>query len=156
MSPRVITALAILLAWAVAGCGATVSTRTPSLAGVPLVAGAHVFAHMTRCDRGANAYCAVQLVVTDPSYSSSGALLTSERQHLKALGWGLTYADTGDERGAESPGHKLRLVLATAALDLKGVDLGWIRRSRMIARAMAETMFDRVSALSLMLESGSS
>jgi hypothetical protein len=147
---------ALATALAAAGCGSSVQSRIPSLAAVPLVPGSQVLAHETRCDRGANPYCAVQLVVAGRGYTSSAALLVGERRHLKALGWSLTNADTGDERAAESPGHKLRLTFATAARDLKDVDLGWVRRSRTIARTLAETMFDRVSALSLMLESGSS
>lgn len=149
------TAPAISLAALAAGCGASAPGRTPSVSSVPLVAGTRVVAHQTRCDRGANPYCAVQLVVVGPRDRSSAGLLVRERQYLRSLGWGFTFANTGDERAAESPGHKLRLIYATAAYDLKDVDQGWIRRSRMIARAMAETMFDRIPALSLMLESGS-
>jgi hypothetical protein len=141
---------------ALAGCGVSASGRSPTLAGVPLTGGTRIIAHQTRCDQGANPYCAIQLVVVGRRYSSSQALLNSERTHLKRLGWGLVNADTADEHAAESPGHKLRLVFATAALDLKDVDLGWIHRSRTIALVLAQTMFDRVASLSLMLETGSS
>jgi hypothetical protein len=143
-------------ALALAGCGQSSSASTPQLSNIPLARGAKVVAQNRRCDRGANPYCAVQLVVTGPRYGSSGALLVAERRRLKALGWGITFAETGDERGAESPGQKLRLIYAAAAYDLKDVDLGWVRRARPIARAMAQTMFDRVPALSLMEEPGSS
>jgi hypothetical protein len=147
-------ALAALgLVLSLAGCGQSAQSRTPSVAAVPLPARARVLAHVTRCDPGANQYCAVQLVVVG-RYSSSDALLRSEREDLQSLGWGLVNAPTGVEHAAESPGHKLHLVFATAALDLRGVDLGWATRSPAIARVLSQTMFNRQSALSLMLESG--
>lgn len=147
-------AAALALALTAAGCGSSAQSRAPSVAGVPLTAGARVLAHVTRCDPGANQYCAVQLVVVG-RYGSSDELLRSERRHLQALGWGLVNAQTGDEHAAESPGHHFHIVFATAALDLKDVDLGWVKRSRMIARVLSQTMIDRRSALSVMLESGS-
>jgi hypothetical protein len=144
------TVAVILLA---AGCGQSSRVRSPSVDRVPLVPRTRVFAHVIRCDPGANRYCAVQLVVVG-RYGSSDALLKSERKYLQSLGWGLVNAATGDEHAAESPGHRFHIVFATAALDLKDWDLGWIKRSRMIARAMSQTMINRQSALSLMLESG--
>lgn len=149
-------ATAITAALCVAGCGSSVISRVPSVGAVPLIPRTRTLIHQTRCDRGANAYCAVQLVVVGRGYSSSGAMLGAERQHLVALGWSLTHTNTGVERAAESPGHKLRLTFAAAFLDLKGIDIGWVQRSRTIGRVLAETMFDRMPALSLMLESGSS
>src|SRR5262249_5973657 len=128
---------------------------SPTLAGIPLVPGTHVVFHVRRCDRGANPYCAVQVVAVNPHSQSSAALLASERQHLKALGWTLTEADTGDETAAESPGHKLRLIYTTAALDLKDADLGWIHRAPRISLALSGVMFDREPAISLMLQTGS-
>lgn len=144
------------LGLAMAGCGQVSASRTPNLAGVPLTAGAQVLASVRRCDRGANAYCSLQLVVADPQYRNSVDLLRSERDHLKALGWTTANADNGDEHAADSPRHRLHLLYATAALDLKGLDLGWIQRAPLITRTLARTMFDRTSALSLMLETGSS
>jgi hypothetical protein len=149
-------AVALTTAAAIGGCGSSTQTRMPTLAAVPLTGGARVIAHQTRCDRGANAYCAIQLVVVGHRYSSSGALMSRERQYLKSLGWGITFAQTGPERAAESPGHKLRLTFAPASYDLQAVDLGWIQRAPDISRALSQTMFSRQSALSLMLESGSS
>jgi hypothetical protein len=148
-----IAGLALALILTVAGCGQSPSSRSPSLGHVPLVPRTRVFAHVTRCDPGANRYCALQLVVVGP-YGSSEDLLTSERKYLQSLGWGLVNAQTGDEHAAESPGHRFHIVLATAALDLKDWDLGWIKRSRTIARALSQTMIHRQSALSVMLESG--
>lgn len=135
------------------GCGGT--SKGPNLSGVPLTPGSHVVKHVRRCDRGSNPYCALQLVVVNKRAPSSAALLASERRHLHALGWTLTDADNGDESAAESPGHKLRLTYSTAALDLKDLDLGWIKRAPKIGLALSRVMFDRQPAISLMLQSGS-
>lgn len=152
--------VAVLLALGVGvllvGCGSAATSRAPGLAGVPLTDGARVLASIRRCDRGASPFCAVQLVVADARYRNSTDLLHGERDRLRALGWTSANADNGDEHAAESPGHRLRLTYATAALDLKGIDLGWIQRARVIAHTLSRAMFDRASALSLMLETGSS
>jgi hypothetical protein len=146
--------VSLAVALVAVGCGSS-GSRGPSLSGVPLTPGMQVIQHVRRCDPGANAYCAVQLVVVSNRARSSSALLDAERRHLKSLGWTLTEADTADETAADSPGHKLRLTYAMAALDLKDVDLGWIKRSPQIARALSRAMFDRASSISLMLQSGS-
>jgi hypothetical protein len=148
--------VSIALAALAAGCGTSNSSRNPNPAGVPITTGARVVTRVHRCDRGVNPYCAVQMVVVGDRYSSSTALLDAERQHLLASGWTLADAQTGDEGGADSPGHKLRLTIATAALDLKDLDLGWIQRAPVIGRSLSRTMFARQSALSLMLETGDS
>jgi hypothetical protein len=154
MPARAFTAMATLaLVLAAAGCGQSAQSRSPSVARVPLVPRTRVFAHVTRCDPGANSYCAVQLVIVG-RYASAELLLRRERKYLQSLGWGLVNAQTGDEHAAESPGHRFHLVFATAALDLKDWDLGWIKRSRQIARALSQTMINRQPALSVMLESG--
>ena len=118
--------------------------------------GTRILTSVRRCDRGANAYCALQLVVVAGRFTDSTALLHSERDHLKSLGWAIANADTGDEHAADSPRHRLHLLYATAALDLKDLDLGYIQRAPTIGRALSQTMFDRTPALSLMLETGSS
>ncbi len=115
-----------------------------------------MLASVRRCDRGSNAFCALQLVVSDAGFANSTELLRSERDHLKALGWSIANADNGNEHAADSPHHRLHLLYATAALDLVGWDLGWIQRAPVIPRTLSRTMFDRVPALSLMLETGSS
>jgi hypothetical protein len=154
---RVWSASALLaMALAVAGCGQSAQSRSPDLASVPLAGGARVVAHIRRCDRGADPYCAVQAVVVGGRYRSSTALLSRERRHLHSLGWTQAIGDSGLELAADSPGHKLRLIYATAAADLQGVDLGWIQRSRLITLALSRLMFDRASAISVMLETGSS
>jgi hypothetical protein len=142
-------------ALAIAGCGQSTSGKVPNFAQVPLVRGARVLVTTPRCDRGANAFCAVQLVVVDLRFSGSTELMRSERKVLEKSGWSISDGDISDEKSAESPGHKLRLTYATASGDLKGIDLGWIRRSRMVALALSRTMFARASAISLMLEMGS-
>jgi hypothetical protein len=142
-------------ALALAGCGQSGSGKVPSVAQVPLVPGARVLVMTPRCDRGANAFCAVQLVVVDPRLGGSTELMRSERKVLERRGWSISDGDISDEKSAESPGHKLRLTYATASGDLKGIDLGWIRRSRVVALALSRTMFARASAISLMLETGS-
>ena len=120
-----IAAVLSALGAGIAGCGdATGAGAMPDLAGVPLVPGSNVLASVRRCDRGSNPYCAVQLVISAGRYADSLALLHSERDHLKALGWTIANADTGDEHAADSPRHKLHLLYATAALDLKDLDLG--------------------------------
>jgi hypothetical protein len=143
------------MALAVAGCGGGSPANSPNVDKVPLTAGTQVVSHVRRCDRGAHPYCAVQLVAVNRHASNSAALLASERQHLKSLGWTLTEADTGDETAADSPGHKLRLIYTTAALDLKDADLGWIHRAPKISLALSRVMFDRQPAISLMLQTGS-
>jgi hypothetical protein len=146
-------ASAVVVAAVLAGCGQTRPGAVPSIAHVPLVRGVKVLAMTRLCDHGANAFCAVQLVVADSRYDSSGALMLGERKELKKRGWSIYDGDIGN--AAESPGHKLRLTYGTAAVDLRGVDLALIKRSRKITLALSRSMFDRAPAISLMLETGS-
>jgi hypothetical protein len=153
-SATVLTLLAVVVG--LAGCGKAGARRSPSLSRVPLAGGTRIVAHARSCDHGANAYCAVQAVIVGAGYRSSAALLAGEEQHLRTLGWTDTVGDTPKERSADSPGHRLRLSVALAADDLQSWDLGSLKRRPAIARALAETMFRRVPALSLMLLTGSS
>ena len=146
----------IAMALMLCACGHAGAGHPPAVSDVPLVAGAQIVSSAQQCDRGANPYCALELVVVDPRYRSSGDLLTSEHRHLKASGWTETGGDTGQELAANSPTHPLRLTFATAVGDLRGVDLGWIQRSRRTALALSREIFDRASAISLMLETNSS
>jgi hypothetical protein len=139
-----------------AGCGGSSTAKMPDLTSVPMISGMRVVAHTRRCDRGVNPYCAVQVVVVADRSPSSTRLLDDEAKHLASLGWTQTNGDTGDESGADSPGHKLRLTYATAASDLEGVDLGWIKRAPSITHTLSRVMFDRAPAISFMLETGSS
>ena len=108
------------------------------------------------CDRGANSYCSLQVVLVGRRGQSSAALRTTYGQRLRALGWTTTRGADGNETGADSPGHELRLTFATAYEDLLGVDSNWIQRTATISHALSSTMFDRTPALSVMLLSGSS
>ena len=139
----------------VAGCGQSGSGNGPDLSRLPLVSGIRIVAQARQCDRGANAFCAVEIVILGPHFRSSTALLRAEHRLLKQRGWFGTGGDTSDEKAADSPGHKLRVTYATAYGDLKGIDLGWIKRSRRITLTLSDALFERYSALSLMLEGGS-
>ncbi len=139
---------------ALAGCGRQSSQKTPSLAALPLVSGARITAQVRRCDAGASSYCGLELVVVAPRYRSSTDLLSSEHRLLHQLGWAGANADTGEQRAAESPGHKLRVTYATALGDLIGWDERWIKRPYPIALALDRELIDRVPAMSIMLEVG--
>jgi hypothetical protein len=140
----------------VAGCGQSSGSRKLPVDGVPLANGARVVARAHSCDRGAHAYCALQLVVVGSRFRSSVDLLTSEESRLRKLGWTSTVGDTPKERSSDSPGHRLRLSLGLAPDDLLSWDQGQIKRRPGIARALARALFTREPALSLMLQTGSS
>lgn len=146
--------VALLLVIAVTACGGSSKQHVPDLSKVPLVPGAKVVAKVQRCDPGASAYCAIQLVVIDSRYRSSTDLLLSERAHLHAKGWTGANGDVGPESAADSPGHKLHLTYAPANNELLSWDAGWIKRAYPIVRALSNTIFDHQPALSLMLEVG--
>jgi hypothetical protein len=146
---------ALVAALAVAGCGQPSGGGHPALGTVPLAPGLRVVADSHRCDRGANPYCAEQVVVVGRAGSSS-ALVAREKSRLKALGWSASQGDTGKEQAADSPGHALRLTYAGAQDDLQAYDMGWIHRAPSIVRALSRTMFERTPALSLMLQTGPS
>ena len=151
-----VTGLLAASCLAVAGCGAGANSRAVGLTNVPLPSGAQIVTHVRSCDRGANPYCAEQLVVVGPRYESSAALLAGEKHLLAQRGWSSTAGADGLERGADSPGHELRLTYATPYQDLLGIDSSWIQRSPPIAHALSTAMFDRASAISVMLVRGSS
>jgi hypothetical protein len=155
MRPRFLLA-AIVVATVVAGCGRSGGDRRLSLDGVPLLGGERVVARAHSCDRGAHPYCSLQLVVIGPGYRSATDLLAAHVDRLKALGWTSTAGDTPKERSSDSPGHRLRLSLGRAFDDMLSWDQTQIRRRPAIARALSRTMFERVPALSLMLQTGSS
>jgi hypothetical protein len=141
---------------ALTSCGATSNRRDLGLINVPLPRGATVLTHVHVCDRGANAYCAEQLVVVGPGYLTSADLLNTENHQLRKLGWTVSRGQTGKQLAAESPGHELRITYNTAYNDLLAIDSGWIQRSAPIGRALSSVLFDRSSAISLMLLRGSS
>ena len=151
---RVVVAVA-LAACALAGCGGNGGDRTPALGKLPLAPGSRIVTQARQCDAGANAYCAVELVVVDPAWHDSGSLVFAEKRMLARYGWIEDRGINGDEHAAESPGDKLRVTYATAYGDLKDIELGWIKRSHAISVALSHTLFDRSAAMSVMLEIGS-
>ncbi|MDQ6819842.1 MAG: hypothetical protein M3076_05790 [Actinomycetota bacterium] len=151
-APRLGAALASLVV--ITGCGSSGPTHNPDPSALPLVDGASIVARHRQCDPGANAFCAIELVIVAPRYHSSMELLQSEKRHLKSVGWTGTGGDANQERAADSPGHKLRATYATAQDELLDNDLGWIQRPRQITLALSHTVFNRTSALAVMLEPG--
>ncbi len=123
---------------------------------MPLVAGSRIVQQFRRCDHGANAFCAVDLVVTNRWYDSSDLLAQDEGHVLRKRGWSLANGDTGLQSAANSPGHKLRLTYATASSDLREIVLGSITRPWPIIYALSNSMFDRAAAMSMRLEVGAS
>ena len=156
MIGRRLVALA-LVAGSLAGCGAaSTAQRTPSVSQLPLVPGSQVVAQVRRCDRGSNAFCAIDLVVRNGRYDSSDVLARDESHVLRKQGWSLADGDTSLQAAANSPGHKLRLTYATAEGDLREIVLGIINRPWPITYALSNAMFDRAAAMSMRLEVGAS
>lgn len=145
----------IALSVALVGCGPGSSTKPPDARQLPLLPGAKIVAQDTQCDRGSNAFCARELVVVDPKFKSSEDFVNAEHDYIHSAGWDGVTADTGDERAAESPGHKLRATYGTAIGDLQGIELGWIHRSRTISKALSRTLFEHSAAISVELDRGS-
>lgn len=145
----------IAVAVAVSGCGGG-GPRHPALSSVPLVAGARVVARADACDQGANAYCALDVVLVNGKYASAQNLVADERRWLKRNGWLRVPAQTGDEIAADSPGARLRVTYTTATLELKDVDLGWIKRPRVIALALSHAIYQGSAAMAMMVVAGPS
>ena len=154
--PKISLALIGSLAVVLGGCGGGGNSASlpRSLSQVPLVPGGQIVARARQCDRGANGFCAVELVLVNRGYSSSGALVTAERSALKRTGWLDASGDFGDEHAADSPGHKLHLTYATALIDLTGVDEEWIKRPRALTLVLSREVFARVPAMTVTLEAG--
>jgi hypothetical protein len=152
-----VSAIGLLaLSVALVGCGPGSATKAPDASQLPLLPGAKIVAHDTQCDRGASGFCALQLVVVDPKFKSSEDFVNAEHDYIHSVGWDGVTADTGDERAAESPGHKLRATYGTAIGDLQGIELGWIHRSHTISKALSRTLFQHSAAMSIELDRGSS
>jgi hypothetical protein len=139
-----------------AGCGQSNSSRALSLDQLPLLPGSKIVARAQQCDKGANAYCALEAVIVDARFKNSQELVDAEHDWVHNAGWNGVTADTGNERAAESPGHRYRVTYATASGDLTGIDLGWIKRSRTIAYALSKSLFAHAPAMSILLETGES
>ena len=136
-----------------AGCGGS-GDRGPSLAGLPLPPGAAVTVSQRTCDRGASAYCSLQLVVVGHHYHTSQQLLRAERRVLRHGHWAHANAPEGLELAADSPSDRLWVTYATAKDDLQAVELGWIKRVRPVTVALSHAMFANTSAMSMLLVLG--
>ncbi|HWD64625.1 MAG TPA: hypothetical protein VG405_05585 [Solirubrobacteraceae bacterium] len=136
-----------------AGCGSS-GDRVPKLKQLPLVPGLHTVVSQRMCDRGRNAYCALELVMQGGAYSSSIGLQRAERLLLKRRGWKKVNAPVGQELAADSPESKLRVTYAAANMELEAVDLGWITRSRRITLTLSKEIFDHHPALAVLLQLG--
>ncbi len=145
--------LSLACAVLLTACGGAV--RRPRVALLPLVPGAHVVTNVRVCDKGAKAYCALQLVVADTRFQSSRQLVLAEQNLLRAHKWTAASAQTADELANESPGNKLRVTYATAFGDLKGIDLGWIGRTQQVQQSLSHQMFAGNAAMSAQLQAGS-
>jgi hypothetical protein len=136
----------------IAGCGS--GDRVPSLGRLPLVARLHAVARQMVCNRGQNAYCALELVLRGTGYSSSIALQRAERLLLKRHGWKKVNAPVGQELAADSPGNGLRVTYAAANMELEAIDLGWVKRSRPITLTLSREIFDHHPAIAVFLQLG--
>jgi hypothetical protein len=154
MWSRTLGLAAAALAVGLGGCGQQAATSSPRLTQLPLVPGASIVTRVNQCDKGKNAFCAIEAVIVDPRFASSVDLVKAERDHLKSSGWMGVAPDDGQQRAAASPGQKFRITYATAAADLLGIDLDWIKRPRPITRRLAHEMFNRSAAMSVLLEAG--
>lgn len=146
--------LLLLAPPALAACGHANASGSLSLQKVPLVSGATIVSRARECDGGKNPYCAVEAVIVDRRFTSSGALTASEDHLLHRRGWKSSAGDDGDEVAADSPGQTLRVTYATAINDLIGIDEKWITRSDSIKTALDQIVFKRQPAMSIMLELG--
>ncbi len=138
----------------VAGCGSGTASSPLRREDIPLVPGVHLVEQARQCDRGANAFCALELVVADPGFRSSGDLVTREGQVLHRFGWTKVPGDSGTESGANSPSQKLHLSYGTALADLIGSGAGWFKRSHAIALALSRELVAKVPAVALTLQTG--
>lgn len=140
------------------GCGTGGASGPLSLNQLPLIQGASVATQARQCDRGANAFCAIEAVIIDPRAHSSGGFVESEHRLLHRLGWTTHAGDDGDEVAADSPGHKLRVTYATTLGDLIGFDENWIKPKRpdqqRIALTLSALYINGTPAMSILLEVG--
>jgi hypothetical protein len=146
--------LALLAGALISGCGA--GDRVPSLKRLPLVQGGRVTTQLRSCNPGANAYCAIELVVVGTNYPSAQALVKAESRLLHRRGWHHANAPVGQEIGATSPGDRLRVTYATASGELEAIDLGWIKRPRALTLTLSRALFAHTSAMAVVLQVGTS
>lgn len=149
---RAVILATALLAVLTAGCGSGRRLNSPSL---PLVSGAHVIYKEKSCDTGKHVFCGVQLVVSAPRFTSSGALVASEARRLQGLGWTLQQGEIDQERSALSPSGRLRIVYASAPQELLAIDFGWTTRSTGLISNLDRLMIHRTPSMLLVLEAAS-
>lgn len=106
------------------------------------------------CDRGTNAYCALELVVVGHGYRSSQEMQRAERLLLKSHGWKRVNAPVGQELAADSPGGRLRVTYATDSQELEAIDLGWVKRPRALSLTLSRELFGHASALAMLVQFG--
>jgi hypothetical protein len=151
-----VLAIAACVAVVVVATGRGGTPRAIGLKDVPVPAGTRVMTKVRSCDRGANPYCSLQVVLVGSAGQTSTALRSAYAKELLKLGWTTTKGPDGNETAADSRGHQLRLTFATAFEDLQGIENNWIQRTAEISHSLSDTMFDRAPALSIMLLRGSS
>lgn len=144
------------VAFAILATGRGGTPRAIGLKNLPTLAGTRVMTQVRSCDRSAHAYCALQVVLVGDRYRTSSALRVAYAARLADLGWSSAKGPVDAETAADSPGHELRLTLATAYAELTDIDVGSVQRTAAISHSLSDTIFDRAPALSLMLMRGSS
>src|SRR6266568_2657202 len=91
-----------VLGLALAGCGGS-GVRSPDPGRMPLVPGSRVVERVRQCDKGTQAYCAIEAVVVDPQLRTSWQLIAAEQRLLAKRRWTPEDAINGDEHAAQSP-----------------------------------------------------
>lgn len=147
--------VALALAAGLASCGGSSTAHAPTLEQLPILPSARIAVQARQCDKGHSAYCAIQLVLVDRTFTDNYEFLLAERGWLHDHGWTGANGDTALESAADSPGHKLHLTYATATDDLQGWAFNWIKRRAAVIYGLSDTVFEGTPALSMMLEVGS-
>src|SRR5579875_3062720 len=142
LAALLVSAAAVLLA----GCGGS----------LPHVPGSRVVERLRSCNRGANAYCAIDMVVENARYPSPPALTQAERVLLRRAGWTVEYADVPAEYALLSPGARLHVTLAPVDHELRAIDLGQVQRPRAFTLALSRALFAHRIAFAVVLELGPS
>lgn len=150
-----IAACAIAVAASLSGCAGDGPQR-PRPSEIPFVGGGRIILTADDCDKGANAYCALDLVFVNRRFGSSQALVVAERQYLLRHGWVAVPAQTGDELAADAPHNRFRITFASPLRDLKDIDLGWIKRPRSIQVALSRAVYEGSPAMSVNVVAGPS
>ena len=144
--------VALALAAGLASCGGSSTAHAPTREQLPILPSARIAVQARQCDKGHSAYCAIQLVLVERTFTDNYEFLLAERGWLHDHGWTGANGDTALESAADSPGHKLHLTYATADGELQGWDQNWIKRPSPIVHALSRSIFDGVPALSMMVE----